>query len=181
MKSVIVRSERATHVFAPRRIFAAGQMATIDAMLERFLPQLLRFQNTRIRVPAIALPLSDIWTLIAINIGRGEPSRASTLVHVNAVMVVGKLVGVLIVPSVGPHLRRIALHLGANCRQWHVHAIQEIRIVPGTITVVLIDNDSLFSGLDFGGNLRFRAQSLSQNGRRRQGTDRDADAQWNDP
>src|SRR5262245_33404486 len=119
-------------------------MAAIDSWLESFLPDLLRSRNTRIRVPTVSPSLANVGTMIAIDVGRREPSRTAAFVHIDAVMIVSEFERITVFLRVGSYSCSVFLHRLADARQRHLNGLEEAWIISRPIAVVRIDNDGFF-------------------------------------
>src|SRR5262249_30419182 len=115
-----------------------------NSWLKRLLPDLLRSQNTRIRVPAVAPPLTNIGTVVTIDIGSREPSRTAAFVHIDAVMIVSEFKRITVLLCIRSHLCSVLLHRFADAGQRHVNGLEEAWIVSRPVAVVRIDNDGFF-------------------------------------
>src|SRR5262249_34766528 len=156
-------------------------MATINSSLESLLPNLLRSLDTRIGVPSVAPPLTDIGTMVTIDISCRKPSRAAAFVHIDTIMIVSEFEWIIVLMRIRSYSRSILLHLLSHARQRYVNSLEEARIVSRPIAVVRIDHNGFF------GDAIVPVQhvvdccvgGLRESGRRT--TDRDTDPKRNCP
>src|SRR5215831_12174041 len=113
-------------------------MATINSSLEGFLSNLLRSLDTRIDIPSVTPPLTDIGTMVTIDIGRRKPSGAAAFVHIDTIMVVSEFEWIIVLLRIRSNLSSVLLHRFAQARECYINGLEEALIKSRPVAVVRI-------------------------------------------
>ena len=97
-------------------------------------------------VAAAIVPLTFAYsrTLLAIYIGGREPCRAALLIHVDAVVIVGELIGIAALSRILLDLGSIFFHfISCQERKRYRNILQEMWIIPRARAVILVNYNGL--------------------------------------
>src|SRR5262249_61315775 len=108
------------------------------------LTDLLRSQDTRIGVPFVPPPFTDLGTMVTVDVGRGKPGRAATFVHIDTVMIVSEFEWIIVLLCIRSHSRSVLFHRLAKAGMRHIDALEEARIQSRPAAIVRIDHNGLF-------------------------------------